>query len=742
MSAEWRVAFLNFGGLRTDLAAHLLDPDAGDVSALQNLRTDTGALVTRPGIGDLQRNADLTKVPRALWSRQVTVPTTDGLHHINEALYGAAGEYAADLPDVAQLGDRLFLVDGQAGNLVVSDGGDERPMGALGQRSDFTLTASDGSGVLESGEYYTYGVMRILSKGNLELRSAVLTLGVTLGAADDTVTIGGLVEYEYAGLMGSGWSVRYVILRSDPETPTVLYQRKVYDADDFPETGEYVDAGADADLDLTVSYNTEDGVAVTFPPVRYIRAHEGRLVGAGARVRACTLDTPGEDLAEVEPTGVAVSTADLDAQLRIDGEDGYFLITEVDTTAGTWTLDRDVASALSDADAVLTHVQDTVYVSAEPLPGDVERYEVGAEVLAADGGGRITGLATASGLLYVLREHRVEVLTEVAEGQYQLTTMADCPPGCVSHATIADVAAPRVLYYAGHAGVVELLGGQARMVSDPVRAILDDEVEHDYDAYAHGVYDPTTGLYHLWLVQDGDVEGTPGSETAIIPSRMLTYDVRRERWYDGDLPATCSGLWRDDAGHLYPVVGIVGGVARLGTGDTDGADVEATAQSATSASVTLTTAALTADALIGLPVLVKHVDGSLERRCVKDNTTSGITIFGTWEQTPAEGATVLPGAIRWLVRSREVDFGQAFGARKKLTRFTVQNEVGEGVARVTFAEARGSVEQLGEVAMDQAETVLRGAQVGLRADGATWQIEGYGPQTILKVALEATEVGR
>ena len=75
-----------FGGLVTDVEPHLLKK--GQFSAMENLRTDTGAIKTRPGFSVQKRAdaADSEKWPYVLWSRGNPVPTAGRVRNVNQAL--------------------------------------------------------------------------------------------------------------------------------------------------------------------------------------------------------------------------------------------------------------------------------------------------------------------------------------------------------------------------------------------------------------------------------------------------------------------------------------------------------------------------------------------------------------------------------------------------------------------------------------------------------------------------------
>jgi hypothetical protein len=767
-----------FSGLHTEVEPHLLNN--GELADMCNLRTDTGALATRPGFTVEETAADPTLWPVALYSRAVVMPEVDGRRNLNGAVCTVSAWHSqqelqsgwaqwleqpelldgkvlpewdslASYPAMAQLGNRLFLGDGRHANLVVQEDGTLRPMGCPGQRAALTTTAYSGGGLnpQEDGEgtqYYCWGVQRVLKYGNLELASPVQTIGLTLEDGKTKCRIGNIQPFGFTP--GDGWEVSLRILRSSAELTSTLTQIKVFDHEYFSAVGMtfyYDDDGSDPDPDLGVSYTLEQEPNYPFPPCRFLREWQGRLIGAGSVPSRCRFYS-NSGSKQVGYPGIAVTAADVDAQLRVEGEAGYFVITAAVPASQYWMLDRPLTKS-GMVDAVIEHVADVVYLS-DALPDNIEGYSFGSEIYANQGSGnRITGLATAAGICYVLREHRVEAFDTPESGD-SLTALADSPPGAVSAATIADLYSPRVFYYAGCGGVVSLTGGTAEIISDPVQAILESEVDHDYDEYTHGVYDPASRLYHLWLFQTGDVV-----EGALrCPSLLLTFDTVRNQWYRGELSASCSGIWKDEHGHAYAVIGTQGKVCRLDSGTGDGVLLEGLSVAENSESTLFFADAPFAGLdLTGFPVFLISPSGVVQRELIAAHGDSDLTVYGKWPTIRESGRTASVGSLRWSAESGEIDFAgasQGFEATKKLSRFIVVHEASSASAAVCFSEARTerSLSQPFSLAApadgSAPELVLSGAGLGLRADASNWRIEGLGPAKILKIALEAVQTKR
>lgn len=589
-----RTAIIAFGSVRTDLEPHLIangEKGVAELSSASNIRTDTGAIRPRLGFTIVRRWGD-NEAPVALWSRERFGPAPGGTSYDRDENGGLRKDFTAGgavslldgtdtdtywparqrvMPGFAQLGGRIIFADGLNPNLIVGADGAVRPMGTLGQHSALGLTASTLAGNhLTLERYYAYGVRRVLTDGSLRLPSAMVLGSVTLTTTQNQVTVA-IVASEYAA--PPGWWIEYEVWRGTADGSSSLY--RLVTLTTYAAT--VIDHTTDDALDMSQSYVLdENDVNYQFPPCRCFRTYKGRVFGAGATAYATgTLSTQVNSAAVTLATGL-VRARDVDAILQIADESGVFVITAVNTATNTWTLDRVCTVTNATSAYAMQHPDDTIYVgNAQPL--NIEGWALGEEIYAAAGSGnRIRALAEAAGNLYALREHRIEVIEGYQSG-WMLTPIQDSPPGPVSSATVADGCSPRVYYYAGRSGVVELAGTQARIISDPIKAILRDTVLHQYDEWTHGVYDPATALYHLWVFRAGDVQGVAGSETWFVPSLLLTYDTRKECWYPGVLAATCSGIWKDAAGAPYAAIGILGGVARLEQGISDGSAMGGTA---------------------------------------------------------------------------------------------------------------------------------------------------------------------
>lgn len=663
--------------------------------------------------------------------------------------------YSPALPDWTQLGDRLFLVDGVNPNLVM-DGWPEhtRIMGMYPQQTAPVLALSDAGtpAALEDGETYRYGVTRVMKIGSLVVESSLIsdTLENDAGATrDGSVT---LIDYEYPPGASSTWELYYRVYRSKKESTTMLYlAAELTEAEyDALTAGEYIDTKTDANLDTSYKYNFEATETNMFlPPVRYIRAWQGRLMAGGGQVYSVGTATAssGSDTITLNSPGQA-KEVDRNAWLWLDGEDRAFTIEDVDEDANTLTVDRNTTAAHSEVAFAIWRDSEVLY-ALEPLPGNIEGGDLtgtGMIYTNLGAGGELRGIAVSSDdFCYIMRSNSVEHV-EGAAPDFQLVRKLQ-GIGCASHATIADRYSPRVIWYAGRAGVWQIVGGEAQRISAPVDPIIEDEVDHSMDHRTHGVYDPQTNRYYLWLF------GSDWADyTVQVPQLLLIWDAGKNEWYRGEMAASISGLQRRADGSLGPVVGLAGGTAWLDE-DTayDGENIASTATG--SGNSTLSDTATDFDTytnLAGLPVHVTADSGGpVQRRIIKSVSGNTVTIYGTWDTNPAAGDAYHVGTIRYHAETAEMEYVNVFDTEKKVHRaFAVVDPDTE--TNVLTMKVKGVREHSARAySRDQdmngaGVCELKGAGIGLRARSATVRFEGDSarPVKILSTEIEAADTRR
>jgi len=740
---QQRTTIFAFKGLRQNNEAHLVNATDEDGMAsmadARNVRTETGALKTRRGFSFIRRWTHGTW-PLLLFSRFYPGPkNTDGddredndgitadtgaIPQLMQPLGGSSETPLSSLwrsgdamPDYAQLGARLFLANGRDVPLAVDKDRQIRALGAQGQRGDLTLEELS-TGSLTPGQAYFYAVTRMIIKGEMKIESPAMTASITLSDSGTSVGVGGIQQYEYS--LPSDYTVHYRIYRTTTDTTQAAYL--VTELDSFPPGGEYLDEKSDSGLDMTYSYSmVEQSPDYPMPPCSFIRAHLGGLVCAGSRVSEVSVDTTGGS-ADIAANGCSVREADVGGTMKIAGE-GEFRVVDVDMVNEVWTLNDTLAASNTDVQALLQHAVDVIYQSNR-MPGNIEGYTPGTEVYSnAESGNPVTGLATAGNVCYVMRSAGVEILEGFGQDA-QLAGMPDNPPGCVAAATIADRYSQRIFYYAGRAGVWEIAGNRARHISLPVQKTIDEEALHDYDAWTHAVYDPVNALYHLWLFKSGDVQGDP--VTYRVPSLLLTYDVRRERWYKGELAASASGVWLDNGDNPYAVVGVKNGTARLEQGTADG-DTAKVITVDDNSGATLYMRGTVPDQAEGQSAVLLYGDGTTEYRTVVDQPADAWVTLNAAPSYSVTGAKVSIGGIRWLAQFGEMELPPALEYTKKFTSLDVihdpqQNEIDVRISGVREHADRTRTKTLNLA--DRSRQKVKANDMGLRGRSAEIALSG------------------
>ena len=632
------------------------------------------------------------------------------------------------------------------------------------------------------------------------LLSGTAAAGATKSSPSDTdpsVALR-LVAYEYPPASGANYTVSYRILRSSAGSATLLqlvteltqtqfealegdyawadstdyvagqvvtnvdvWYRCILahtsgDEDDEPGEGEdwedywveldgptYWDTADDDSLDASVTVNLADPMTgFRPPPALCVRAWRGRLVLGGTAeytAGSITVQVGSEDTAVINSPG-NMRLYDVGARLVIEDEARVFTITAVNTSGGSpvsYTLDAECSGAHS-ADAYVLYWDGPAVYLTDPLPENIEGYAAGNLVYANDGhGNRTVGIAESAGNLLVLRRDRVDLL-EGAEQDWQLLPVPGGPPGCVSHRTIADKDAPAVFWYAGKRGIWALVGGEAQEIGAPLRSILEDTVDHDYDDWTHGVWDAELQMYHLWLFQAGDVleDGRSGLIYR-VPSLMLSFDWKRKHWEASWLPASASGIWVDEYNKPYVVMGTVSRVRRLD--QTVAYDDKGALESSATVAVPWFTGPVGGMApgstgAIGLTLSVRFEDGTYHSYSIRTNPSAvegGVDVYAESEGGTQYTRPVWLGGICWYAETGELLTDDPT-VRKKVERVTVvtdertSNEPVVVTARTRDAGSGPDTQSVENSESGMTRVEMAGADAGLRGTSAVLRIEGGG----------------
>ncbi len=544
---------------------------------------------------------------------------------------------------------------------------------------------------------------------------------------------------------GAYWSVYYQVLRSKANATQSLYLvKELTQAErDALSSNQYTDTITDDNLDTSVVARMDEIRNYYIPPVRYICNWQGSLFCGGSIVykQGTVSGTSGSAALTVNSPG-QVNAADIRALVWIDGEQQTFRIIDVDTANNQYTLDEALGADRTEVAWARWHDRSTIFVS-EPIPDNIEGYTVGRQLYSNTGGNDpLAGLAVGGSYAYALRRHSVELITGDPTGRgYGLEPHPMAPPGCASHATIADQHNTGVIYYAGNSGVWQLAGTEAKKISAGVDPIIRNEVDHSVDDFTHAVYVPDMRTYFLWLFPRYWLRKTGNR----IPSLLLMYDEENQQWYRGQMEANASALWRDN-GRLTPVIAIGDTVATLNSGDSDGPFLKGTATGGDTDHLYDTTRDFTAEEIVpGQPITVfKSYDNRKERRLIAEISQHAIAVHGSWQTlTPEDGDTYYVGAIPWSVTSQEMTLGQ-LRHRMKVESVDVVHTRDDVSAQTSIAGPRGHgvINDTDNWAGDDVHT-LKAHKAGLRTRTLQVRVKGEtAPAGILGLEVAMTPVHR
>jgi hypothetical protein len=662
------------------------------------------------------------------------------------------------LPDYCRLGNRIFICDGFHNNKVVMNAeGDWRPMGAREQVLPLDIdTEEDADGPLAYGSRVTYGLRRVVKAYGLEVEGGLVVEYKQIDAYDgetdpEPTLAASIVVMPYEFEIPDSVEVTYEIYRSKSSNYQLLYKVATLSQNDVENLVDhkYTDTVADDDLDLTYINLESDGMDMTIPPCRFIRAWRGALV-CGGFLRS-EIKVTGSAEGTTLTTEPQLPTDDIGCYLTIDGEPYTYQITDIDSQ-GNVTIDTELAIDHDGEKTIRWRDDDVIYIS-RALAGNIEVYsaENGRLITNAGADNVITGIASHGSYAYIFRRANVEILTG-SPAAPQLEPFPGNPPGCRGHATIVDALSPYVLYYAGSKGVWRISGSEATRVSGPVDPFIWDKVDHSQDDRCHAVYDPSSRLYFLFLFSKGwEANGIR------MPDIYLCLDTVTGAWSRGELYASRSGLFRDADGEMVPVIGLPGSVARLGVGHTDGGASPSGTVAAFGADwLTLADGADDLSGVVpGTPVHVWNADSppsTAIRRMVKEASGSTVAIYGEWpEGVDLTGMKAAVGAIRWGFSSPEIALSGDFDRVVKLEALSVAH--GRAESPLPVDVKMDVVGEMGERQPDSQEwrmdfstrTLSRidGKATGLRGASIRMSMEGpNGPALVKGMRIETTRAAR
>lgn len=685
--------------------------------------------------------------------------------------------WAPTIPDWALLGGRIFLGDGINPNLVL-DGHEEntRINGCFPPLIEPTVVNAPGAGALTAGQQYIYAVIRFITLGAMIIRSDyMLSAILTSTGGDAIITFDD--TYEFPPAADAGWTVAHRIYRSVVGATTLLYH--VADVADASGGSPYTDTLTDAALQADIGRMAEDiNTEVSrenkwLPPCRYVRTWGNRLVWAGTHPYSLGTATIGP-IGSPSPSGGAlnqvtinapgvVRETDVGATIVIEDEPYLYTIGSVDVLNNTYTLTTNVENVHTACSYAIFREYNTIYITNVLGTGNIEAYTHPDNYLVDDerSGNQITGIGANARSLYIFQRNRVSLLYQANRtfaqgfnGGWQLDELPGFP-GCVSHATIADRFGSAIFWYAGEEAVWMVTAGatQAQKMSGPLDNLFFNDVDHSYDDFCHGVFDPVRQMYHLWLFENDSVT----ANGLRVPQLMVTYDLQRNQWYLGELAASISGIVTLSGVHTA-VIGIPGGVAKLeGAQAYDGYNVRSTflaADTINADGAIIAAGDLPIDGvgLAGIPIHVCHYDANdtlvnVERKIIKENTGDTYTLWADWETTPAIGDEYLIGAIRWHLEVTDVNLLPSWQSLKlaasEINVLANPSDTAES-SRLTVTasgmrtKAAASYKQTVDM-HDREIFRFRGAERAIHSRSAVIKVEGNTAEEITIKALEITQ---
>ncbi|MBQ7652689.1 MAG: hypothetical protein IJS15_17155, partial [Victivallales bacterium] len=609
------------------------------------------------------------------------------------------------------------------------------------------------NGVLTRGNRVTYALRRVATARGLEVPGGLaveyhqIPLDENATPGEDPANGNCSVKILPYELPNANGVITYQLFRSKPSSTQLLYLAATLTQTQVNSltSNLYTDTTADDDLDQSVTINLDsDGMELTIPPCRYVRAWRGALVCGGARKRTVRFAGAAASAALTVTEG-DITADDLGAYVTIEGESLTHWI--VGVSGASVTLDSALDASYADATMAVWRENDVVYVS-RPLPGNIEVYsaENGRLITNSGSDNEITGIAANGSYAYIFRKDKVEILTGTPATP-NLEPFPASPPGCRSHATIADTYSPFVIYYAGRNGVWLISGSEAKRLSASIDPLIVNGVDHSQDEFAHAVYDPGNGVYYLFLFS------SEWRQNGIrMPDMVLMYDTLTGSWTRGEMYASRSGLWRDSSGELIPVIGLPFGVARINVGDTDGGVcVSGTVSGFGVDSFMMEGSPDLSEVVPGMPVFFGDGRAAV-RRMVADVTDGVVAIYGEVPDMEI-GCPVSIGAIRWHFVTPEVGLSSAFDRTLKLETLAIAHGKTEDAMPVEVV-----MQGVGNLADDDDDrqewngrvdfsersvSRLDGKATGLRAASVQMAVYGgHAPVVVKGVRIDMEKVSR
>jgi len=563
--------------------------------------------------------------------------------------------------DAAILNDMIYMVNGVDRNRRY-DGTNTHNMGIRmdgGDPTNFAETTGGALTVLSTYKYiYTY-----YNKDN-RVESIASGIGTqTLTGSNNSITFDVPANASY-----------------DAQITTIRIYRTGADAALFFLEQEQDYSGSlvsitstAADTSLTTAYGAptlngtaQEATSPVPPTQRYIESFKSRLWLAGNNPYTVGTAAVTQSSATVTITTGEVTDGMIGMKFVVSGSARYYSVSDADTGANTLTL-SEVFEEATNATSNYTVYNEGNYLWYSFIDSNGVSYPDSVQTTAwlpvgKDDGDKITGMVQCHDRLLITKENHLYLLSGNSPSTYDILEVAS-PVGCSGNQTLARNEGGDCIFYGGR-GVYITDGVRVSCVSNAIEPLFTNEgsppwtVDHTRNYLSHGVYDHKRKRYYLWVTSSGSTV----TDKCLVADFNLMDDNGQPAWFPWDLPANVSGTLRSND-ELEVYIGDESGfVYKLNTGLNDGAGTtgtkSGTATSTASNSLTDSAATFytTGDGLKGAYIEIISGTAAGEKELIASNTTTKITLNGTWSVTPDTTSVYKVGNISAYIYSKDLTF--------------------------------------------------------------------------------------
>mgnify|MGYP000253421358 CR=1 FL=1 len=423
------------------------------------------------------------------------------------------------------------------------------------------------------------------------------------------------------------------------------------------------------------------------PPTVPYMATKGGRIGMGGRV----IYSEGTASVTNGSSSVTLSGANLTDgmdgwRFRIDGDTEEYLITNIDTGAGTFDLQDLLGNSITYQGT--TGSGKTYYLYAEgsifyyshkdlygnPMPESFYAFDY--YPIATDDGDDISGIGVVKDNWLILKRNHAYTLAGDTPVEFRDTLIHNSVGTC-SHWTIANDKDGNAIWM-HESGVYITDGYHVKSLSHQpeigvsIRNIFTGEgnapftIREGYFDLSHAVFDPTTNRYLLWVCTTDYMDS--GSNSTIC-DKVLIYDFNEIDgkvigWYWYDIPATCSCIIHDNNGKPEVWFGDEWGFVKKFDEDAtnDGAGTSGTRRGTATGGSTTTiedsgaSFYTTGSGLQGVFVHILSGTNAGEIRRITSNTSTKLTVTPAFSNAIDTTSVYAIGAINAKRKTKIYDF--------------------------------------------------------------------------------------